>query len=173
MKRPHVKTSTRGFSLLEMMVVMAVSALLLGVATSMMFSLRQSDRRTREAAVDGEQRFRLAETLRGDIRAGTDVLLSVDGPLFVMMPTGVQIRYSLAPTGCTRSVGAPAGAGSANDMFSIGGAGHWRVERLAEGRRPLVSVTFEPTGDAEAPRPAPLIVYAALGADVAPTAAAD
>jgi prepilin-type N-terminal cleavage/methylation domain-containing protein len=167
------RSARRGFSLIEMMVVISLSALLLGVATSLLFSLRDRDRHSREDNLHGEQMFRLAESLRADIRQGADVLLSIDGPLVVISPDGIQTRYELNRNGCQRSTVAPGDAGPRHDLFAIGRAQRWQVERLATGRRPLVAVTLEQaTVDGES-RAAPLLVYAALGADATSTAAAD
>jgi prepilin-type N-terminal cleavage/methylation domain-containing protein len=159
----------RAFSLIEMMVVMAVSALLLGVATSFLWSVRSRDRLVREESSHTMQSFRLAEALRDDIRGGVDVLESIDGPLVVMSPTGEQTRYELTPRGCVRSIVTPGVAEARRDEFAIGRAGGWNVERLPAGRRPLVAVTLkhsdEPQSDDQ-----PFVVYAALGADLPPAA---
>ena len=159
----------RGISLVEMMVVISVSAMLLGVATSMLFSLRNRDRHMYENSLRSEQMFRLAEALRADIRQGTDVLVSIDGPLVVISPDGVQTRYELQRKGCLRSTVAPGNAEPRNDLFAIGPAERWQVERLATGVRPLVAVTLEQATDEGTSRTAPLLLYAVLGADAPAT----
>jgi prepilin-type N-terminal cleavage/methylation domain-containing protein len=164
-----VRGCSHGFSLIEMMVVMAVSALLLGVATSFLWSVRSRDRLVRDESGRTMQSFRLAEALRDDIRGGVDVLESIDGPLVVMSPNGEQTRYELTPRGCVRSVVAPGVAEARRDEFAIGRAGGWNVERLPAGRRPLVAVALKHSGEPQNDDQ-PFIVYAALGADLPPAA---
>jgi prepilin-type N-terminal cleavage/methylation domain-containing protein len=165
------RASTKGrnaFSLIEVLVAVAISSLLMGVVVSLMLGLKQWDRVSRATSVRNEQLLRLAGTLRTDIRGGSDVLLSVEGPLVVMTASGEQLRYELGADGCRRTVIAPGGAGPRTDLFAIGKASNWIVERKAPGRRPLVAVTLESPaakdGTAER-RLLPFLVCAAVGAD--------
>jgi hypothetical protein len=58
-------------------------------------------------------------------------------------------------------------------LFAVGEAARWQVERMASGRRPLVAVTLEQPADHGQTRAAPLLVYAALGADLAPESSSE
>jgi prepilin-type N-terminal cleavage/methylation domain-containing protein len=157
---------SKGVSLIEMMVAIAVSAVLLGVATSFLWSIRSRDQQIRHTASHTLQSFRLATRLRADIRRAADVLPSEDGSLVVMSPRGAQTRYELTPRGCVRSVVAAGDAAAARDEFAVGRAEGWSVDRLSAGRRPLVTVALLGASD-DAPAGAqPLLVYAALGADL-------
>ena len=110
-----------GFSLVEMLVVVALSSLLMGVVVSLMLGLKQWDRLSRTNSTRNEQLLRLASTLRSDIRGGTDVLVSVEGPLVVMTASGEQLRYELGSEGCRRTVVAPGTADPRAD-FDCSGA---------------------------------------------------
>ena len=168
------RSSRRGFSLVEMLVVIALSSLVLGLVISLMISLRDFDRLSSTKNTRNAQLLRLADTLRGDIRRGNDVSLSVEGPLVVMTASGEQLRYELGPDGCRRTVIKPGVARSSTDRFAIGEATKWNVERKAMGRKPLVAVTLEQQvhkNDPTAPKLLPFLVYAALGADAMQSAA--
>jgi prepilin-type N-terminal cleavage/methylation domain-containing protein len=172
---PNRRPARDGFSLIEMLVVIALSSLVLGVVVSLMLELRQWDRLSRSKTTRNEQLLRLASTLRSDIRRGADVLLSVEGPLVVMTASGEQLRYELGPEGCRRTIVAGDAAAPRADLFAIGKASKWNVERRPAGRRPLLAVTIEQDAkrsDPTAPRLLPFLVYASLGADVFERAAA-
>jgi prepilin-type N-terminal cleavage/methylation domain-containing protein len=167
--------SRGGFSLIEMLVVIALSSVLLGVVVSLMLGLKQWDRVSRTSSVRNEQLLRLAGVLRSDIRDGTDVLLSIDGPLVVMTASGEQLRYELLSDGCRRTVVAPGVAAPRTDLFAIGKATKWNLQRKPAGRRPLIAVTLEQDvakNEPTAPRWMPFLVCAALGADAVDRAAA-
>lgn len=165
---PFRRRSRDGFSLVEMLVVIALSSLVMGVVVSLMIEFRQWDRLCRVKNTRNEQLLRLSSTLRSDIRRGNDVLLSVEGPLVVMTASGEQLRYELGPEGCRRTVVTRDDATPRDDLFAIGQASKWNVERQPTGRRPLVAVTIENAEkrrDPAAPRWLPFLVYATLGAD--------
>ena len=109
------RSARRGFSLVEMLVVIALSSLVLGLVISLMISLRDFDRLSSTKNTRNAQLLRLADTLRGDIRRGNDVSLSVEGPLVVMTASGEQLRYELGPDGCRRTVIKPGAARSSTD----------------------------------------------------------
>jgi len=167
-KSPIRRPTRDGFSLVEMLVVIALSSLVLGVVVSLMFELRQWDHLCRLKNTRNEQLLRLSTTLRSDIRRGNDVLLSVAGPLVVMTASGEQLRYELGPEGCRRTVVTSDDTSLRDDLFAIGRASKWNVERQPAGRRPLLAVTIEKDEkrrDPASPRLLPFLVYASLGAD--------
>jgi prepilin-type N-terminal cleavage/methylation domain-containing protein len=169
------RPARNGFSLIEMLVVVALSSLLMGVVVSLMLGLRQWDRLSQTNNTRNEQLLRLATALRSDIRAGADVLVSVEGPLVVMTAAGEQLRYELISEGCRRTVIAPGTTEPRVDLFAIGKAAKWNVERKVAGKRPLVAVMLEQDVHRNDPAARPLLpflVYAALGADTFERAAA-
>jgi type II secretory pathway pseudopilin PulG len=163
---PH-RRQRAAFTLIEMAVVTALSALLLGVVISLAQGLLRWDRMSVARGLHGEQLAELAELLRTDIRRGTDVLLSANGPLVVVSSTGEQIRYELGNEGCRRTI-VPAGMLTPRtDLFAIGGAKSWRVEQSLTGRRLLILVTLErPAAEDPQTNLPPLLVQAELGADL-------
>ena len=165
--RPLVHSPRNGFTLIEMLVVVALSSLLLAVVLSLMMGLIQWNRLSHTTSTRNDQLLRLASALRSDIRSGADVLVSVEGPLVVMTASGEQLRYELGPEGCQRTVIAPGSADRPADVFAIGAAAKWNVERKPAGKRPLLAVKIERVAEKEptAPRLMPFLVYAALGAD--------
>ena len=156
----------RGFSLVEMMVVIALSAMVLGVVVSMMTGLRRWDRRFRARAVECDRLIALGDVIRADILTASDVGTPVNGQLVITSPAGESTRYELGRRGCTRTVEASEAVNRRTELFAIGPATAWNVSRDAAGRRPLVMVTLDRTEvDPQAPRRVPLLVYGALGAD--------
>lgn len=166
-----------GFSLIEMLVVVALSSLLLGIVVSLMFGLREWDQLSRVNNTRNEQLLRLAGVLREDIRNGNKVLVSLEGPLVVLTASGAQSRYELRPEGCLRTVSKPGQQERPADLFSIGAAGRWIVGQKSAGHRPLVEVTLEAgerTRPSEKQRLLPFLVCAALGGNnPAPTSSAE
>jgi hypothetical protein len=157
-----------------MLVVVALSTFVLGVVVTLMHGLRQWDRRFRGHEVECDRLIALAEVLRTDIRRGTDVQAPAERQLVVASAGGARTRYDFGPQGCTRAVESTDAAGRRMELYAIGPAARLAVERDASGRRPLVMVTLDRVDPQDhGPRRAPLIVYGALGADLATTLASE
>ncbi len=156
--------------LAEVMVAVALLTIVMGVVISLLVSLRQWDRRLRDGNTRVEQGLRLADRLRTDIRQSTDVSLPTKDALVITSTGNKQTRYELAPEGCLRTVGAGDAATSSRDLFSIGRAASWSLEPGPPGRLPMfiVSLHRANAADEQPVRPAPIVVCAALGADLAP-----
>ena len=157
-----------GFSLVEMLIVIAISSLVVAIVVSLMISLQKFNRNSVANNAHSDQLLRLAETLRSDIRAGNDVRLTDEGPLLVTGSTGKEVRYELTADGCRRTATTPAGDETRTDLFTIGKATKWNLEQLAPGRQPLVAVTLsQPVNKnaSEAHELLPFVVLAAVGAD--------
>jgi type II secretory pathway pseudopilin PulG len=168
----HCGRRRAGFSLVEMVVVVGLTSLLVGIVVSLMFGLREWDRLSRVNSTRNEQLLRLAGVLREDIRSGSEVRVSDDGPLVVLTASGEQSRYELRPEGCVRMVAKPGTEERAGDLFAVGVACRWIVKQETGGRRPLVEVSLEAKPEKasrDKSRLLPFIVYAALGADVGAT----
>ena len=164
----------RGFSLVEMLVVVALSSLVLGTVIALIVELLNWDRRFRGRDVENDRLIELAEVLRADIRRATDVRADAEGQLIVVSPVGRQTRYELEPRGCSRIVETTDAADGQRELFAIGPALQWNVTRNMSGRRPLVMVTLDRTDpESRAPRRVPLLVYGTLGADLVATPASE
>jgi hypothetical protein len=157
-------------SLLEVMVVTAVSTVIMGAVIFLAIALKQRDHAVRKLAVESERQSELAETLRSDIRLASDVSLPAETLLVVTAPDGRQMRYELAASGCRRTVVEPGVTAPRVELFLVGAAALWELDNGPAGRRPLRIVTLRrpvATVDARASG-MPLLVYAALGADLPP-----
>jgi prepilin-type N-terminal cleavage/methylation domain-containing protein len=155
------------FTLVEMVVVVALSAVLLGIVISLAQSLMRWDQLSHTRGVRGEQLAELAELLRTDVRHGTDLLIVAGGPLVVTSSAGKQIRYDLEKEGCRRTIVSDGTAESRTDLLTIGEAQTWTIEKTVTGRRPLILITLERVAIADPPTaPTPFLVQAELGADL-------
>ena len=164
-----------GVTLVEAMVVITVSSVILAMAVALAVSLKQADRNLRLHGVQNARLIELAERLRSDIRQGSDVSQPVGGVLLVSTARGGQLRYELTADGCVRSESSSDAAKSRSDLFSIGSADSWTLEEGPPGRRRLLMVTLnrpQPEVATKGLRRTPLMVYAALGADLPPVSAA-
>ncbi len=167
--RPRRRRWARGaMTLVEVMVVVALTSIMLGVVISLFVGLLRWNHTLRDRSVRSEQLTHLAEAMRTDIRQASDVSLAAEDVLQIALRGEGQARYELLPEGCRRIVEVPGAAGSRLEMFLIGPAAGWTMER-GTGRRPLVMLTLDrsvadkvPAGGAP-----PLLVYGALGADLA------
>jgi hypothetical protein len=154
--------------LVEVLVVTALSTIVMGTVISLAVVMIQRDRAIRSFAVQRERQSELAEKIRTEIRLADDVSLPAETMLVVTAADGTQTRYELTRSGCRRTVTEPGEDKPGFDLFAVGPATSWTLEKGPPGRRPLLIVTLNraaPNADLDA-RPAPLIVYAALGADL-------
>jgi hypothetical protein len=108
----------------------------------------------------------LAESVRSDIRRSVDATLPDEKTLLIAVAGGGQIRYEADQSGCRRNATGPADVGPATDLFAIGRAESWRLERGETGIRPLLVANLELKPDRGAAPPAPIVVCAGLGADL-------
>jgi prepilin-type N-terminal cleavage/methylation domain-containing protein len=166
-QQPEFGHRRRGLSLVEVLVVVALSSLVLGVVISLLVGLRQWDRRFLGRAVECDRLIELADALRADIRRATEFGVPSERQLTITTSTGAETRYELGPRGCTRTAETADAVGRRTELYAVGRAAAWHVERDATGRRPLVKVTLDRIGsETETPRRVPLLVYGALGADL-------
>ena len=154
-------------TLIEVMVVVVVSSLVMGVVISFAVALQRSDRNVRAYAVRGERLSELASALRSDLRQAADILRPTASTLQIKLAGGREIHYELIDGGCRR-VGGSEQLWPDREFFAVGNAESWTLERTALDRRPLIMVTMNSAKKDEEneSQPAPLLVYAALGADL-------
>jgi hypothetical protein len=140
---------------------------------SFTIALQRSDRNMRSVALSIERLSELAEALRSDLRQAEATSLQSTKKLAINLGGGREIEYELADRGCLRVVAAQGSLPPAREFFAVGFAEKWQLEHKAGGRRPLAMVTmqFAERDKESESRPAPLVVYAALGADLPETAA--
>jgi prepilin-type N-terminal cleavage/methylation domain-containing protein len=166
---PRRKPFRRAMTLIEILVAVALSSLVMGVVISFAVALQRSDRNVRSFAVRGERRSELADALRTDIRRATEASLPSEKILAIKLALGGELQYELGDGGCRRVAPARGDSPTQREFFAVGPAETWTLEQAAPGRRPLVMVTMQyaPKDKDSESRPAPLLVYAALGADLA------
>jgi prepilin-type N-terminal cleavage/methylation domain-containing protein len=162
------RDSRSAMTLVEVMVAVAVTSILAGVVVSLLIGLRDWDRSMRRRSVYTEQLARLGETLRSDIRQATDVTLPTTDALLIHGPNEMQIRYELVTDGCRRMATTPADAMPRTDAFSVGPTTSWMLAPGSSGRLPLFAVTLNRGTENNKVGLAPLVVYAAAGADAEP-----
>ena len=156
-------------TLIEVVVVVALASILCGVAMSLLIGLRDWDRNMRQQSIQNEQLMRLSEMMRTDIRLAAEVSLPSNDAIIIRDSNQKQIRYELTPEGCHRIVTLP-DAKPLADLFAVGRATTWTLEPGAPGNRPLFAVTLHRPSPDNEKRAAPLLVYAAVGADAPPAA---
>jgi prepilin-type N-terminal cleavage/methylation domain-containing protein len=158
----------RAMTLVEVLVVVVLSSLVMGVVISFTVALQQSDRDMRSFAVRIDRLNELAAVLRTDLRQAEETSLRSTKQLAINLGSGREIQYELADRGCLRVVPAEGDSPPAREFFAVGSAEKWQLERDVGGRLPLAMVTLhfaEKDKESES-RPAPLVVYAALAADL-------
>jgi hypothetical protein len=172
--RPAVRRSgqaRRAVMLVEVMVAVALVTIVMGIVISLLVSLRQWDRRLRDGNARAAHSLRLAQSMRNDIRQGTYVALPTKDTIVITSAGNVQTRYELTADGCQRTVGAMDQPAASHELFSIGKAASWSLEHGSPGRRAMIIVSLDHVDpqNRRQSRPAPLVVYAAVGADQRPT----
>jgi hypothetical protein len=156
----------RAITLAEVMVAVTVATVVMGIAMSLLMGLQKWDRNLREHSLRNQHLVRLAETIRGDIRQASEAMSPTTRLLTIRLADGHQASYQLSPDGCRRS-SQLAGDTEHTDLFAIGPSEAWSLEQRVGGRRPMYAVTINRTNADNTQGPAPLIVHAALGADMA------
>jgi hypothetical protein len=164
-RRPRLRAMT----LAEVMVTVALSTIVMGVVTSLLVGLRTRDRDLRDHAIQREHSLRLIETLRSDIRAGSDVTSANERMLRIRSDGNTQVQYELVAEGCRRIETTSDGSTSSSDLFSIGPAASWAIDGRDNGRRPMLAITLQRASSEPAKPASPLVVYAIEGADSPPT----
>jgi len=157
-------------TLIEAMVVVTVMSLIVGVALSLLVSLRNWDRTARDRNARNDQLIRLAEMLRTDIREAREVSMPSERTLLIEQPDNQRIEYELGDSGsCRRTKRQGESAEPIVDSFTVGPASAWALDRNDAGAQPSLAILIARPSQTER-LPAPLLVRATLAADLAPTA---
>ena len=158
----------RGMTLVEVCVAVAVSAILLGIAVTLLVRLQQWNGRFRDDATSTQQVSLLAELIRRDVRSATQVALETPQVLVVDMHDQRIGRYELTPSGCLRIVKDPSGKGEQRELFRVGPELIWNLGS-GMGVRTHVTVVLERPRDEPASETRVLLFASAnRGADLPP-----
>src|SRR5262245_55829996 len=107
---PNLGVAQRhGMTLAEVTVAVAISAILLGIAVTMLVRLQTWDARFRDDSITTQQVAQLAELLRKDVRSATNVTLESPRVFTINVHDERDIHYELTPLGCLRIVEHPVG----------------------------------------------------------------
>jgi hypothetical protein len=155
-------------TLIEVLVATVLSSLVMGVVISFAVALMRSDRKVRAFAIRIERRSELAAALRSDLRHAAEASLQSSTIVAIKLQGDRDILYELDRSGCRRVVSAAGQRPAQREFFAVGAAEAWNLYEAAPGRRPLIKVSmqFAERDKEKDSRPAPLLVYAALGADL-------
>jgi prepilin-type N-terminal cleavage/methylation domain-containing protein len=164
----HNRSAERtAFTLIEILVVVALASIVMSVVVAMFVVLIQKDRQVRLFGLHSERQGDLAEMIRTDIRAGEDVSLVAQTVLLVEAPDERETRYELTAGGCKRIVSEPAREKPRVDFYAIGPAVGWSLQQGPSGQRPLyIAYLHRSTKMEKQSTVVPFFVYAALGADL-------
>jgi prepilin-type N-terminal cleavage/methylation domain-containing protein len=155
------------FTLIEMLVVVALSSIVMSVIVAVFVALIQQDRQVRLFGIRSERQGDLAEMIRVDIRAADEVSLAAQTVILIEGPDKRQTRYELTAGGCRRIVSDPRLEKPRVDFYAIGPAIAWSLKQGPSGRRPLYITSLHRSTKSEQQLSAmPFFVYAALGADL-------
>lgn len=155
-------------SLVEVLIVATLTSILCGIAMSLLVGLRDWDRGMREHSQQSEQLIRLGEIMRADIRQASDVSQLSPGVLNIRNSTGQQVRYELAPEGCSRAVSGPEKTNSSSDLYAVGPASSWKLTPGPDGNRPMYTIMLDRGHPNDQRRIPPLLVHAIVGVDAVP-----
>jgi prepilin-type N-terminal cleavage/methylation domain-containing protein len=167
-RMPNCRQSARpAFTLIEILVVVALSSIVMSVVVAVLVALIQKDRQVRLFGVHSERQGDLAEMIRTDIRAADDVSLAAQTVLLIEAPDKRQTRYELTAGGCKRILSEPGLEKPRIDFYAIGPAIAWSLRQGPAGRRPLyIASLHRSTKNHKQSMAMPFFVYAALGADL-------
>jgi Prokaryotic N-terminal methylation motif len=159
----------RAMTLVEVSVSVALTALLIGVATSLLVGLKKWDYHFRDHSTQSDQLQRLSEMIRVDLRQATDVLQPSKKILAITGGNGDQIRYEITPDGCQRIENVPLSTPEKSDLFRIEPNSLWQINKDSSGRRPAIVVTLERSSQDDLHSTITrMLIRANLGADLAP-----
>lgn len=168
-----MKKSRRGYSLVEMLVVIGVMSAVAGVAVGILHSILSVNHAARQGLIEQSALARLAETFRADARAADELTGGKSGKWELKRSDGPSVEYRLEADRLTRRGQTSAGGPTVEDFLLPKGAAV-TIEKMNQkdvGGAAMLTLTVEPgTADDGRPRSATrgLRVEAQLGRDRRP-----
>jgi hypothetical protein len=139
-----------------MCVAIVLTAMILGMAVTLIASLLRWNQGMNERAVARAEINRLTDTLRRDLRITRNIQPSGDSTLLLETAGGPPIVYTLDGERCRRSRDASAYRLVEHDSFRIGPTTAWQFEQLATPGQPAfntVDIQLAPRQEQETPPP--------------------
>jgi len=165
-------TRRRGLTLIELLVAMAGTSVILGMAVALVYTLLGADRAARQRMHVGESLARLAEQFRSDVHAAKAV--APVAPAGAARPSpgwqlpldgGRSVRYGLRQGKLIRSEHA-GGKAVRQESFALPEGATISIEQDVAGRPATVRLAIEPEGGPARKWRGPAIhVDAVLGRD--------
>ncbi len=167
--KAFLRVRCRATTLVELMVVAALTTILFGVAMSLLIGLRDWDRKMRDQSRQNEQALQLCESLRSDVRQAIELPTLSPQKLVVRLPDDRCIHYELARGGCQRTIATSVNNTLQSNFFAVSGLASWNLSPNQPGRLPAFVITIDRAEKNDHRIATPLIVHATVGADnVAP-----
>lgn len=138
----------RGFSLVEMVVVLTVMTTLLGVATQMVHRAMQCERRSRETRAAERTALAVATQLRADAGAAIDADVDEGNEITLRCPGTRRILWSAEGGRLTRLE--PRGEAMRREIYEFSDAGDYRCDLVKQGERIDLVVTRTSPRDGQA-----------------------
>jgi hypothetical protein len=131
----------RGWSLLELLVVISAATLLLTIAAGLVFQMLKVGGAERSRVVAANNMERLGRDLRADAHAASKVVDLSGGRLLLSLPEGRVVEYSVRGREILRTVRHGEKVHHREEYGLPSGAGP-RFESLRDGTRPLIAIVL-------------------------------
>lgn len=156
----------RGFSLIEMLVVISVGTVLLMVAMTVLYTLKETQSKARQRLTEGRMTARLADQFRDDVHAAVRMERMPDEAASpgitvwqLTIDPDTSVRYEIGDRVVRRVLNS--GDGKTHEDYRLPGGLRARISRADAGSG-LATLRFETTG-AGGVRTSPVQIESLLG----------
>lgn len=164
----HRRPSRSAWTLVELVIAGALLSLLMGMVVSLLAALIHSRQSSNQRALERADAHRLTTVLRSDLREAILISQPRADVLAVILPTGQNVRYTLAGSQCIREASAMADAAGTSDRYRVGPASEWEIVRPAEGAGDTTTVSIVRPDVLETEMPPLPIRVVAIGQNTSP-----
>lgn len=142
--RSKFRLARFGGTLMEMLVVIALTAVLLGSAVSMIVSLMAYRSGSNQRVLEISEQNRLTDVLRRDLRQAKSVSIDSESVLSIIDEQNEPVRYSLTGAACRRDCTQAEGTQRRFEQYQIGDYSAWEIVELSDGNESLLEVDIKP-----------------------------